>query len=217
MKTNQSTAKKRSKDELVKECDPMVRAAAKGDQGAITAIVIGLGGPLHDEAVDALGEEHRQHSADVLQELFLALTEGKLEVDAEEGRALEWMFGVLRGIAERYVTEAEQAQEAKATIRIEARTAIGERCMTYEQAAQMYELVHDALRDGHPVEINFSGVRVITPSFLNGSVGRLYADIPEETVEVRLRLVNLNRLSRELVSMVLANSKRFYETAAKSR
>jgi STAS-like domain of unknown function (DUF4325) len=67
-----------------------------------------------------------------------------------------------------------------------------------------------ALQRGEAVCLDFSGVTVLTSSFLNTAVGRLYAALPAGTLESRLTFTGLDAIDEALVREVQANARRFY-------
>ena len=79
--------------------DTLVREASRGDRRAIGALAIGYGPTLLAQAREALGEERRQEDADVLQELFLEMTEGAHPFEPGRQRAVEWLRGRVRVLA----------------------------------------------------------------------------------------------------------------------
>jgi hypothetical protein len=93
--------------DLLDQGDQLVVAATRGDRRAVGAIAIAFGPTLNDEAREALGPKWEQESADVLQEFFLALCEGELEMPPIRGAGVPWMLREVRGIARRYVEERE--------------------------------------------------------------------------------------------------------------
>ncbi len=99
------SAKPPSDATLVTELDEMVFAAARGDRQAIGAIALAFTPNLLAEANDVLDNEH--DAADVVQDFFLALLEGGVEcLSPPRGRALAFLFGVVRAMAQSRLAEA---------------------------------------------------------------------------------------------------------------
>jgi Sigma-70 region 2 len=61
------------------------------------------------EAKAVLGPDFEDEAADVLQDFFLSLVEGRSRFAPERGRALPWMFGIVRAIAAK--TRADRAAD----------------------------------------------------------------------------------------------------------
>jgi DNA-directed RNA polymerase specialized sigma24 family protein len=84
--------------ELLARLDELVFLATRGDRHAIGAIAIAFTRTLLDEANAVLRNEH--DSADVVQDLFLALLEGKTErFVPEQARARPFLFRIVRTMA----------------------------------------------------------------------------------------------------------------------
>jgi hypothetical protein len=95
-------------------------------------------------------------------------------------------------------------------MKIAVRATFGERCMAFEDGVRLFEMIHDPLRDGGVVEIDFAGVRVFAAPFFNAAIGRLYADIPAEAIASRLRMVNINAVGAQTIRRVVDNSKQYF-------
>lgn len=100
MKTRTQNAARSTQHDLstrdaAHEC---VLAAARGDRAAIGWIAIVAGGFLFDEIVDELGPDCPQDAEDAVQDVFLALCEGKLLPPAP-GEGLDWLGRVARQMA----------------------------------------------------------------------------------------------------------------------
>jgi DNA-directed RNA polymerase specialized sigma24 family protein len=89
--------------------DDLVQRATRGDRRALGAIAIALTPRLLEEAGEVLGEDFEQEAGDVLQDFFLMLLEGRSRFVPAQGRALEWMCGVIRSIARRHRVACEMA------------------------------------------------------------------------------------------------------------
>ena len=85
--------------ELLTELDAMVEAACRGDGRAVGAISIACGPTLLKEAQRELGELYAQDGGDVMQDLFMAMMEGKLAFPSVRGVAVPWMKKMAREMA----------------------------------------------------------------------------------------------------------------------
>jgi DNA-directed RNA polymerase specialized sigma24 family protein len=89
-------------EELRDRFDELVGKAARGDLRAIGAIAVAFGLELLKEASRALGAPNHQDAGDVVQEFFLAMTEGTLTFPGERGTGLTWMQRMIReGVMDR--------------------------------------------------------------------------------------------------------------------
>jgi DNA-directed RNA polymerase specialized sigma24 family protein len=101
MKTNNTVLSRsfQTDQRLIDDLDALVVDASHGDRRAIGAIAIAFGPRLIDEAVAVLGPDFADEAADVLQDFFLSLLEGHSRFVPQRGRALPWMFGIVRAAA----------------------------------------------------------------------------------------------------------------------
>jgi len=88
-----------SDDALLDDLDELVAEAALGDGRAVGAIAIAFGPTLLAEAREELGTAHAQEDADVLQDLFVRLMEGKLVFPDIRHAALPWLKRTTRVLA----------------------------------------------------------------------------------------------------------------------
>jgi hypothetical protein len=93
----------RSDERLLDDLDALVVAASHGDRRAIGAIAIAFGPRLIDEARAVLGPAFEEEAGDVVHDFLLSLltSEGRSRFAAQRGRALPWMFGIIRAAARR--------------------------------------------------------------------------------------------------------------------
>jgi DNA-directed RNA polymerase specialized sigma24 family protein len=86
--------------ELLARFDDLVLLATRGDRHAIGAIALAFTGDLLAEANDVLHDEH--DAADVVQDFFLALLEGKTEgIVPLPGQARAFLLEIVRRMARR--------------------------------------------------------------------------------------------------------------------
>ena len=85
----------------------LVVRATQGDRRAVGAIAAAFGPVLLREARAVLGP-FKQDDEDVVQDFFLSLLDGRLRYVPPQGRAAEWMCGVVRAMAKTYRKERER-------------------------------------------------------------------------------------------------------------
>jgi DNA-directed RNA polymerase specialized sigma24 family protein len=90
------------------DLDDLVARAARGDSRAVGDIAIAFGPLLLREAKAALGRDYEQEADDVLQDFFLALLEGVPDLLPARGRAIEWMCGGIRALAQSYLPHSRR-------------------------------------------------------------------------------------------------------------
>lgn len=84
-------------------------------------------------------------------------------------------------------------------------------CVDPADGHRLCAQVADALGKGESVRLDFSGVQVLTSSFLNPALGCLYAGFPPDVLSDRLTFEGLDTIDRALVEDVLATAMRFYQ------
>jgi hypothetical protein len=66
-------------------------------------------------------------------------------------------------------------------IRYEIQEVIGLYCITLEDGQKIYDAMISELRSGHSIELDFRGVRIVAPPFLNAAIGQLMRDQVSES------------------------------------
>jgi len=83
--------------------DELVFHASQGDRRAIGALAIAFYPALLAEARAVLAPKGRRHCAeDAVQDFFLSLCEARNRFLPGQGRAIPWMKGIVRAIAQTY-------------------------------------------------------------------------------------------------------------------
>ncbi len=87
---------------------------------------------------------------------------------------------------------------------------IGEFCMTPDQGQKVYRLIYPKLIANRPVELDFTGVKICIPPFLNFALGQLFKDIQPDALNHLLKISNLNPISQQTLQLVMENAKCYY-------
>jgi hypothetical protein len=87
---------------------------------------------------------------------------------------------------------------------------IGQYCIATEDGQMVYDLIHPKLLENQPVELDFTGVEIAGPPFLNFAIGQLLRDIQPESIDRLLKVSNLNPLGSRTLKLVIENSKQYY-------
>ncbi|NES23342.1 MAG: STAS-like domain-containing protein [Symploca sp. SIO3E6] len=87
---------------------------------------------------------------------------------------------------------------------------IGKYCITTEAGQRVYDLIHPKLLEEQPVELDFTGVEIAAPPFLNFAIGQLLKDIPPETINRLLPRKNLNPLDEESLEFIIDDCQQYY-------
>ena len=88
--------------------DDLVARALRGDPSAVEAVARTHGPMLLLEAERVLGAAFKQESEDVVQDLFVSMLEGRIDVLPVKGRAIEWIRGVVRAVARKRLSARER-------------------------------------------------------------------------------------------------------------
>jgi DNA-directed RNA polymerase specialized sigma24 family protein len=81
------------------EFDALVYSASIGDGRAISALAIACSPTLLAQAREALGEERAEEAEDLLQDLFVCLTQAALQFTPGRDHALEWLRARIQSLA----------------------------------------------------------------------------------------------------------------------
>jgi hypothetical protein len=87
---------------------------------------------------------------------------------------------------------------------------IGQYCIATEDGQMVYDLIHPKLLENRPVELDFAGVEIAVPPFLNFAIGQLLKDIQAGSIDRLLKVSNLNPLGSRTLKLVIENSKQYY-------
>ena len=101
-------------DALEDDFDDLVLRASEGDRRAVGAIAVALGKPLLDEARRAL-KGFDAEAEDVLQDFLLFLLEARAPFNRASGPAMEWMFRMVRTIAQQRRRERKRYRSLRHT------------------------------------------------------------------------------------------------------
>lgn len=95
-------------------------------------------------------------------------------------------------------------------MRHEILNLVGKNCITPGDGQKVYELVHPELLADRPVELDFAGVKIFASPFFNFAIGQLLRDIEPENLNRLLKVSNLNQVGKQILKLVIENSKRYY-------
>lgn len=85
----------------------------------------------------------------------------------------------------------------------------GEFCIDQESGDVLYMKLHEKLKNGRRVVVDFTWVKAVTAVFLSSALGRLYGSFPE-TVEDKLQVVHLPGEFAFTYGRVMEHSKRYF-------
>lgn len=102
-------------------------------------------------------------------------------------------------------------------MRIKVREWVGENAMTQEDGKAVYDLIHDPLRQGETVELDFEGVDVFASPFFNASVGRLLEDLERDALNAQLLFEHLSGFGERVLRRVIENAEEYYAASPEHR
>ncbi len=89
-------------------------------------------------------------------------------------------------------------------------TLICKYCITPEDGQKVYDLVYPQLLADQLLELDFVGVEIFAAPFFNFAIGQLLRDIQPEKLNRLLKVSNLNQVGKQILKLVIENSKRYY-------
>ena len=95
-------------------------------------------------------------------------------------------------------------------MKIEIKEDIGARCIITEDGQKIYDKIHDPLKRGEMVVLDFEEVNQFASPFFNFAIGQLLKDIKEPDLRRLLQLVNLNETGRLVVDSVIENASKYH-------
>jgi len=75
----------------------------------------------------------------------------------------------------------------------------------------VYQEIVAILKLGNPVELDFSGINIMTTAFLNAAIGQLYSAFTSEQLNSLLKLVNVAADDRILFKKVIERAKEYFQ------
>jgi hypothetical protein len=86
----------------------------------------------------------------------------------------------------------------------------GKRCIVKEDGQRVYDAIHNALKQGETVVLDFEGVSQFASPFFNSAVGQLLKDMKEGDLRHLLQIENLAATGKLLVKRVIENATRYH-------
>ena len=83
--------------------------------------------------------------------------------------------------------------------------------LTPDAGALVFDKLNQALSSEQRVELDFSGMEVMTSAFLNTAIGQLYSKFNSTQLNNQLKLVNLPVEDRALLRKVIERAKEYFK------
>ncbi len=85
----------------------------------------------------------------------------------------------------------------------------GTQAITTDDGTILFNKVVEGIKSGYIIELDFTGITIMTATFLNSSIGRLYIYLKIDEPDNYYRLVNIKKDYKILVKKVIERSKEF--------
>lgn len=87
---------------------------------------------------------------------------------------------------------------------------IGSRCIIKEDGQKVFDAIHDLLKNGEKITLDFDGVTQFASPFFNFAIGQLLKDVDETPLRRLLHCENLNETGRLVVERVIENAAKYH-------
>jgi hypothetical protein len=87
----------------------------------------------------------------------------------------------------------------------------GDTAVSTDDGDVVYKEIVAILELGKPVELDFSGINIMTTAFLNAAIGQLYSAFNSEQLNSLLKLVNVAADDRILFKKVIERAKEYFQ------
>jgi hypothetical protein len=87
----------------------------------------------------------------------------------------------------------------------------GDTAVSTDDGDVVYQKIVAILELGNPVELDFSGINIMTTAFLNAAIGQLYSAFTSEQLNSLLKLVNVAADDRILFKKVIERAKEYFQ------
>jgi hypothetical protein len=87
---------------------------------------------------------------------------------------------------------------------------VGKKSVAMKDGQKVYDLIHPQLLANQSVELDFSGIKLCPPPFLNSAIGQLLEDIEIEKFHRLLKISNLHEVGKQTLKLVVESSQEYY-------
>lgn len=84
-------------------------------------------------------------------------------------------------------------------------------CMDAEDGEKVFKVLKKILEQNNKAPISFSNVELMTPTFLNTAIGRLYGLFPHERIKKSLTVKDISADDKLLLKKVTGTAKAYYK------
>lgn len=93
----------------------------------------------------------------------------------------------------------------------------GPLCVSSEDGQRIYDKIINILNNGKIVHLSFKKVKLLTPTFLNSSIGPLYGEFSEDYINNNIFIQDINEKDTELLKRVTDNAKIYFKNLKNDR
>lgn len=87
---------------------------------------------------------------------------------------------------------------------------IGPRCIIKEDGQKIYDAIHEPLKQGKSVTLDFEGVTQFSSPFFNFAIGQLLKDIKREDLRNLLTIKNTSETGNLVIERVIENAAQYH-------
>jgi len=87
---------------------------------------------------------------------------------------------------------------------------VGPRCITKEDGQKVFDAIHDLLRKGENIALDFDGVTQFASPFFNFAIGQLLKDVDESVLRRLLHCEHLLDTGKLVVDRVIENAAKYH-------
>ncbi|MCT4613793.1 MAG: STAS-like domain-containing protein [Marinifilaceae bacterium] len=75
----------------------------------------------------------------------------------------------------------------------------------------IFSHIHEGIKNGYVVHLDFAGIIIMTTAFLNASIGQLYSVYNSDQLNEHLKLINVATDDKILFKKVIERAKQYFE------
>ena len=94
-------------------------------------------------------------------------------------------------------------------MKILVKDQIGPRCIIKEDGQKIFDAIHEALKKGESIILDFNDVTQFASTFFNFAIGELLKEIKEDDLRRLLHLEGLNETGSLVVERVIENAVKY--------
>ncbi|HEY5124526.1 MAG TPA: STAS-like domain-containing protein [Ignavibacteria bacterium] len=86
----------------------------------------------------------------------------------------------------------------------------GEKAVSSDDGDILFGRIVEEIKSGSIVELDFSGIIIMTTAFLNSAIGQLYSIFSSEQLNKSIKLINVENEDKILFKKVIDRAKEFF-------